>query len=131
MAHVLRAEAGLAQIGHNQPPSSIDDYFGPRRDGGIGDGGNHILACGKYPVAKLLHIIPAKWIAQAEQNQLRASCCRHPENHEIAAFYTSDADERKKTPDLYIMYCGCGRKHRTFCVGSSGPGHERPFWDVK
>lgn len=49
-----------------------------------------------------------------EQNQLLASCCRHPENHEIEGF-KSHPDE--PVTDIYIFHCTCGRKHRVFCVG--------------
>jgi hypothetical protein len=95
----------------------------------------HVVACKRHPVAKLMHAIPAKYIEALEQNQQIASCCRHPENHEIEAFY-SNGDERWRgkdpardmpnPPDIYIMHCTCGRQHRRFCVG----GGERPFWEV-
>lgn len=57
-----------------------------------------------------------------EQNQLLASCCRHPENHKIKA-KKSHPDE--KVADIYIFYCGCGKKHRVFCVGLEDT---RPEW---
>ena len=59
-----------------------------------------------------------------EQNQQIASCCRHPENHEIEA-RKSHPDE--PAPDIYIFHCQCGRKHRVFCVGT---GDERPMWSA-
>lgn len=61
-------------------------------------------------------------IAHLEQNQMIASCCRHPENHEVEA-RKSHPDE--PAPDIYIFYCGCGRKHRFFCVGQTD---KRPVW---
>ncbi len=88
---------------------------------------SHILACKRHPVAKLQHLLPAKYIESLEQNQKIASCCRHPENHEIEAWYSCEAERDKGVPDIYINYCTCGRKHRRFCVGSG----ERPFWDVR
>lgn len=57
-----------------------------------------------------------------EQNQLLASCCRHPENHEIEGL-KSHPDE--PVTDIYIFHCTCGRKHRRFMVGM---GDERPEW---
>jgi hypothetical protein len=57
-----------------------------------------------------------------EQNQLLASCCRHPENHEIEAF-KSHPDE--PCADIYVFYCPCGRKHRRFMLGA---GDVRPEW---
>lgn len=61
-------------------------------------------------------------IEALEQNQKIASCCRHPENHEVEA-RKSHPDE--KAPDIYIFHCTCGRKHRFFCVGMDD---ERPSW---
>lgn len=84
-----------------------------------------------------MDILPVKYIQALEQNQLIASCCRHPENHEIEAFYSSDADRDRGVPDIYIFYCTCGRKHRRFCVGgSAGSGADaklemRPVWEVR
>ena len=59
-----------------------------------------------------------------EQNQQIASCCRHPENHEIEA-RKSHPDE--PAPDIYVFHCNCGRKHRVFCAGT---GDERPMWSA-
>jgi hypothetical protein len=68
-----------------------------------------------------------------EHNQQIASCCRHPENHEIEAWYSSDADRERGIPDIYIFTCTCGRQHKRFCVGGSDPSRpetQRPFWEV-
>lgn len=95
---------------------------------------SHHLACTRYPVAKLGSLIPTRYIEALEQNQQIAHCCRHPENHEIEAFYSSDADRDRGVPDIYIFHCTCGRKHRRFCVGGSiGSGTQdlRPFWSVR
>lgn len=83
-----------------------------------------VPACPRYPVRKLKGLIPAKYIEALEQNQQIASCCRHPENHEIEAF-KSHPDE--KAPDIYIFHCSCGKKHRRFCIGG---GDVRPVWEV-
>ncbi len=85
-----------------------------------------IPACPPIAVATLGALIPAKWIEALEQNQLIASCCRHPENHTIEAQY-SHADER--APNIYIFHCDvCGRKHRRFMCGQGGA---RPYWEVR
>lgn len=63
-----------------------------------------------------------KWIDQLEQNQKIASCCRHPENHEVEGL-KSHPDE--PVTDIYIFHCTCGRKHRYFCVGETDI---RPQW---
>lgn len=82
----------------------------------------HKQACPRKPVFKLLKHLPAKYIEALEQNQKIASCCRHPENHEIEALYSC---ETEKVPDIYIFHCTCGKQHRRFCVGG---GDVRPFW---
>lgn len=64
-----------------------------------------------------------KHIEHLEQNQRIASCCRHPENHEIEAL-KSHPDE--PFADIYIFHCTCGRKHRFFCVGMTDD--QRPEW---
>lgn len=95
------------------------------------------LACPPYPVAKLGGIIPSKYIEALEQNQQIASCCRHPENHTVEAWYSSDEDRDRGVPDIYIFTCTCGKKHRRFCVGGSvgsGPAavpDARPFWEIR
>lgn len=61
-------------------------------------------------------------IATLEQNQKIASCCRHPENHEVEAL-KSHPDE--PAADIYVFHCTCGRKHRFFCVGKADV---RPEW---
>lgn len=67
--------------------------------------------------------LPARYLEAMEQNQQIASCCRHPENHEIEAL-KSHPDE--VAPDIYIFHCKCGRKHRRFCIGELDEG--RPEW---
>ena len=61
----------------------------------------HILACKRHPVAKLNGLLPAKYRESLEQNQQIASCCRHPENHEIEAWFSCEAERQKGTPDIY------------------------------
>ena len=97
-----------------------------RRVAGLGRmAKNHRPACPKYPVAKLMKLLPKHFIESLEQNQKIASCCSHPENHEVEAFYSS---EKEKAPDVYKFYCTCGRTHVRFCIGLDDV---RPFWDVR
>lgn len=85
-----------------------------------------VAACPRVKVADLPEgHLKQKHIEHLEQNQLIRSCCRHPENHEVAAF-RSHPDE--KAPDIYEFYCTCGRTHRFFCVGMTDP--HRPSWDA-
>ncbi len=111
--------------------------------------GTHTLACVRYPVRKLMaydadgnlnkesprNSLPLKYVEALEQNQQIAQCCRHPENHDIEAWFSSDAERAKGTPDIYILHCTCGRQHRRFCVGGDNPatGEKdlRPFWHVR
>jgi len=103
--------------------------------------GSHILACDRYPVRRLMaydaegnldeasphNILPLRFVAGLEQNQQLASCCRHPENHDIEAWFSSERDADLGIPDIYILHCTCGRRHVRFCVG----GGVRPFWECR
>lgn len=99
---------------------------------------NHIIACPRVPVSKCPARIPP-WMYERnlEQNQQIASCCRHPENHDIAAYYSSPEDQTKGVPDVYVFFCTCGREHPVFMVGGSRDPvtkqhtHRRPFWEVR
>lgn len=110
----------------------------------------HVLACKRHPVHKLFAFdgdgnanldkkstIPLRWIERLEHNQKIASCCRHPENHDIEAFYSNESERWRdkdpdrdlpNPPDVYKFYCTCGRTHAVFCVGG---GDTRPYWDVR
>jgi hypothetical protein len=84
-----------------------------------------VPACPRVKVADLPEgHLKQKHIDHLEQNQQIASCCRHPENHEVEA-RKSHPDEQ--APDIYIFHCHCGKKHRFFCVGQFD---ERPVWDA-
>lgn len=85
-----------------------------------------VAACPRVKVADLPEgFLKQSHIEKLEQNQLIASCCRHPENHEVEA-RKSHPDE--PAPDIYIFHCDkCQRKHRFFCVGMTD---ERPMWDA-
>jgi len=80
--------------------------------------GTHVLACKQYPVRKLMDLIPPKMIEALEQNQQIASCCRHPENMDVEAWYSSEnwmrgldkdgnplPNGQGKVPDIYIFKC--------------------------
>jgi hypothetical protein len=87
----------------------------------------HKIACERVPVSRVKHLESMRdYCEKLEHNQKLASCCRDTQNHEIEARYSSEEDAKKGIPDIYIMYCLCGRQHRTFCVGG---GDVRPFWD--
>ena len=65
----------------------------------------HILACPRVKVASCPARLPAKYIENLEQNQLIESCCRHPENHEVEAWFSCEDERPKGTPDIYKFYC--------------------------
>jgi hypothetical protein len=71
--------------------------------------------------------LPLRFVQGLEQNQQIASCCRHPENHDIEAWFSCEDERQKGHPDIYIFHCTCGRRHVRFCVG----GGERPFWEFR
>lgn len=88
--------------------------------------GRHILACKRVKAAKVWHVIPPHYIEALERNQLIASCCRHPENHEIEAWFSSPRDAAEGNPDIYKFHCSCcGNVHTRFCIGD---GDLRPIW---
>lgn len=98
--------------------------------------GTHVHACPRVKVSECKAKIPTHFFERLEQNQKLKSCCRHPENHDIEAFYTSPNWKNKLTPDgyheplggvpdVYIFHCTCGYKHRIFMVGQND---YRPVW---
>lgn len=100
--------------------------------------GKCVPACPRRPVAEILDI-PKIFFEYLEENQKISSCCRHPENHDIEALYSSENWKNKQTddgyfepwggvPDIYIFHCTCGRKHPRFMVGR---GDFRPMWGVQ
>jgi hypothetical protein len=86
-----------------------------------------VPACPRVKVADLPEgFLKTRHIEHLEQNQLIASCCRHPENHEVEVL-KSHPDE--PAPDIYVFHCDkCKRKHRFFCVGQTD--EKRPMWDA-
>lgn len=104
----------------------------------------HILACERVPVRNVLHLLKykQKWFTQFAENDQIAECCREMINHDIEAWYSCETDKAKGTPDIYKIYCGCGRTHVKFCVGGTHPLAKqysreerpdlydiRPFWE--
>jgi hypothetical protein len=122
----MTLDTTLPGVGHNQPPPEplTKEFFERNFDH---ERNNHKLACKRHPVAKLLHLLPPKYLTQLETNEKLEACCRRPIEHDIEAFY-SPLGERENVPDIYIMHCTCGRKHRRFCVGG---GDQRPMWDSR
>ena len=107
----------------------------PEKTMGIEPRGKQVLACPRIPVARLMKFpnrpdgtpfLPVKYREALEHNQKIASCCRHPENHDIVAL---KSDSEQTAPDIYKFICdGCGRVHTRFCVGGGDP---RPVWQVR
>jgi hypothetical protein len=107
-------------------------------------------ACPRIKAKAVWGLLPARYYESLEQNQQIASCCRHPENHDIEARYSDAAAAESKAPDIYIFHCTCGRRHQRFVIGGSkgfkrdgwgfvlgedgkpAPYEEpRPFWEVR
>lgn len=89
----------------------------------------HVVACPRIKVSKIKSLLPIRYLEALEQNQKISSCCRHPENHEIEAWYADADHEARKVPSIYIFHCTCGRRHRRVCMGKTD--FDRPFWEVR
>ena len=117
------------KLGDFRTPTEKYEALGPfaKRHGKFPKGtvlpDTQISVCPRVKVADFPEgHLKQKHIDHLEQNQLIASCCRHPENHEVEAF---KSHPEEPAPDVYVFYCTCGRKHRFFCVGLTD---ERPEW---
>jgi hypothetical protein len=86
------------------------------------------IACPRVKVADLPEgFIPPKYYERSnEQNQSIASCCRHPENHEVSAWKTHPDEE---LPDVYKFHCSCGKTHVHWLVGVVDDV-PRPIWNA-
>jgi hypothetical protein len=83
--------------------------------------------CPRVKVADLPEgFIPPKYYEKnLEQNQKIASCCRHPENHEIEGRKSHPDVE---VPNIYFFHCDqCRRRHVRFMVGQTDDV-PRPMW---
>lgn len=92
-------------------------------------------ACPRRKVADFPEgFLKKKWFEQQWYNQRVALCCRHPENHSIAAFRSHPEEQ---CPDIYIFYCNGRdemgrvhheeeRRHIKFCAGETD--EQRPEW---
>jgi hypothetical protein len=86
---------------------------------------SQVSACPRVKVADLPEgHLKQTHIEAMEHNQKIASCCRHPENHDVEALKSHPAEP---VPDIYVFHCKCGKKHRFFCLGSTD---SRPMWDA-
>lgn len=114
--------------------------------------GSHTLACYRTPVQELMayddygnldrksqmNVLPVHWCEELEHNQIAAGCCRHPENHDIEAWYSDEEQRELGIPNIYIFVCTSAhphsirvnknRYHVRFCVGQE---KDRPFWEVR
>lgn len=105
----------------------------------------HIQACARVKIKQHPRapgvlmaggVVLRPWMYEGnlEQNQQIAHCCRHPENHEISAWYSSANDAAKGIPDVYKFHCTCGRTHVRWMLGGSDPETGkgmRPKWDSR
>ncbi len=118
----------IIKLGDHRSDAEKFAALGPiaRRHGNVPKGtrlpSTHVLACARVKVTDLpAGHLPQRFIEALEHNQQIASCCRHPENHEVEALKSHPEEE---APDIYVFHCTCGRKHPRFCVGNG----DRPFW---
>ena len=87
----------------------------------------YAAAAPRVAVAKCPARLPIRFIEALEHNQQIPSCCRHPENHEISAWFSNEEERTKGTPDIYVLHCPCGRNHYRAMYGE-GP---RPVWEIR
>lgn len=120
----MHAPTQLKQV-RVQPPDRRDVLtlrHGPYKKGDSLPATNE-QSCPRVPVASFpAGFLKARHIEAMEYNQKLASCCRHPENHEVEGRKSHPAEPRT---DIYIFHCTCGRRHVMFCVGL---GDTRPEW---
>lgn len=96
----------------------------------------HSLACVRVHVPKVMHLLPAKYIAAIQQNAPR-ECCHDVQNLDVEAWYSCDTEKAKGVPDIYKFYCAsCDAVHARFCVGGNHPTDPskkdmRPFWEIR
>lgn len=90
----------------------------------------HVPACQRVKVAEcpVRDKLPIRFFERLEQDQLLPTCCRHPENHDIEAFFTSETQAETGIADLYIFYCTCGKRHVRLMGGN---GDKRQMWEIK
>jgi hypothetical protein len=95
----------------------------------------HILACPRISVSKVLGLLPDKYVLNFQNHP--SACCKDAGNLDVEAWYSSDAEQAKGTPDIYKFHCNsCGVCHVRFCVGGDHPTDpakkdQRPFWEVR
>ena len=119
-------------IGHNSGSNA------PRSLAWEGLDSEHILACPRRPLQKVLRTHPSAWrfFDKLERNAPN-ECCRQVSNIEIEAWYSKASEQAKGIPDIYKLHCSCGRCHVSFCVGGSKNPvtgeltHPRPFWETR
>ena len=118
------------EIGHNRGSNA------PRTLAWEGLDSEHILACPRLPLERVLRMTPSalRFFRKVEANAPN-ECCRQVANIEIEAWFSKASEQAKGVPDIYKLHCSCGRCHVSFCVGGSHDPvtkkmtHPRPFWE--
>lgn len=73
------------------------------------DESKQVIIMAARKLLECLRIIPAHYLWAQMNLQNAFSCCKKPENLTLEIRKTQ---ESVAEPDLYIMQCACGRKHR-------------------
>jgi hypothetical protein len=96
----------------------------------------HVLACPRVAVSKVLRLLPERYITAMQENAPEP-CCREVPNLDIEAWFSRATEQARGVPDLYKFHCNtCGRCHARFCMGGNHPTDptkldKRPFWEVR
>lgn len=93
-------QAKVHQIGHNR----FEPFTPPENDESI-----QVILMAARPLLECLALIPAKWFWAHISNKKLFECCREPENLTLEVRKTQPSVPKA---DLYVIQCGCGRKHR-------------------
>lgn len=93
-------------IGHNRPPSPIEDDYRQRID----------IPPVQVEGSENILDYPKKFRTSIEQNEELASCCRQAVSHTCRVYKTPTCQSSFPF-DLFIAQCQCGRKHYRLLCG--------------
>ncbi len=96
-------------LGHNRF-ARLENYI-------ESDESQQIIVVPQRPILECLNEIPAHYLWAIIGNSKLNECCRDAENLSLEIRKSQDIEMPE--PDLYVIQCGCGRKHRRLLVESA------------
>lgn len=91
----------------------------------VNDESKQVIIMVARRLLECLAIIPAKYLWAQINNEKLEPCCRKVENLTLEIRKTQDIPEIVE-PDLYVMQCACGRKHRRLLLQPGQYGATAP-----